>query len=163
MLVASVLRSVSASMTNNDILRRLRYAFNYSNAQIVKIMQHAGAGPSTSELSSWLKGEDDSELIRLKDSELCQFLDGLVIEKRGPRQGSTPAMIKKSLSTNEILKKLRVALSLREEGMINVFKNAGFVVTKAELGSFFRKESHVKFAKCPEQVLRKFIHGLGQG
>ena len=38
-----------------------------------------------------------------------------------------------------------------------VFKEADFVVTKAELGSFFRKEGQRNFSKCPEQVLRKFI------
>lgn len=150
------------SMTNNDILRRLRYAFNYSNVQIAKIMQHAGSEPSAEQLSSWLKREDDPELVKFLDPELCQFLDGLVIEKRGPRPDGSKPEVQQFISTNEILKKLRVALSLREDGMMEVFKNADFVVTKAELGSFFRKESHAKFAKCPEQVLRKFIHGLGQ-
>ncbi|WP_018969907.1 DUF1456 family protein [Rubritalea marina] len=149
-------------MTNNDILRRLRYAFNYSNVQIANIMQHAGTEPSAAQLSSWLKREDDPELVKFLDPELCQFLDGLVIEKRGPRPDGSKPVVQEFISTNEILKKLRVALSLGEDGMMEVFKNADFVVTKAELGSFFRKESHAKYAKCPEQVLRKFIHGLGQ-
>ena len=61
-----------------------------------------------------------------------------------------------------VLKKLRIALELRDEDMNAVFKQAEFVVTKAELGSFFRKEGHRNYRKCPEQVLRKFILGLGK-
>ena len=67
------------------------------------------------------------------------------------------------ISRNEVLKKLRIALALRDGDMMAVFKQADFVVTKAELGSFFRKEGHRNFSKCPEQVLRKFIHGPWSG
>jgi uncharacterized protein YehS (DUF1456 family) len=64
------------------------------------------------------------------------------------------------LSNNEILKKLRIALELKEDDMLAVFKRAEFTVTKAELGAFFRKEGHRNYRKCPEQVLKKFIKGL---
>jgi len=67
----------------------------------------------------------------------------------------------KRLSNNEILKKLRIALELRDEGMLEVFKKADFVVTKAELGSFFRTETHRNYSKCSDHVLRMFIQGLG--
>ena len=68
----------------------------------------------------------------------------------------------KFLSNNEILKKLRIALELRDEEMNAVFELSDFVVTKAELSSFFRKEGHRNYRKCPEQVLRKFIQGLAK-
>jgi uncharacterized protein YehS (DUF1456 family) len=63
------------------------------------------------------------------------------------------------LSNNEVLKKLWIALELKEDGVLAIFKAADFTVTKAELGSFFRKEGHRNHRKCPEQVIRKFIHG----
>ncbi|MGJ8673063.1 DUF1456 family protein [Rubritalea sp.] len=149
-------------MNNNDILRRLRYAFNYSDSQVAKIIAHVGGKSGAAQVGKWLKREEDADFQPLSDAELCQFLDGLIIEKRGPRpDGAIPA-VQERISTNEILKKLRIALALREDGMMEVFKNADFVVTKAELGSFFRKEGQRNFAKCPEQVLRKFIHGVGQ-
>jgi len=66
--------------------------------------------------------------------------DGLIIEKRGPRSdGTTPEPLD-FLTTNEVLKKLRIALALRDDEVLAVFECAEFVVTKAELGSFFRKE-----------------------
>lgn len=46
--------------------------------------------------------------------------------------------------------------------MLAVFEKADFVVTKAELSSFFRKQNHRNFRKCPEQVLRKFLQGLSK-
>jgi uncharacterized protein YehS (DUF1456 family) len=146
-------------MTNNDILRRLRYAFNYNNVQVAKIIAHVGAKVEPTQVGLWIQPDDSQPL---SDKELCQFLDGLIIEKRGPRPDGAIPEPQESITRNEILKKLRIALSLRDEGMMAVFKEADFVVTKAELGSFFRKEGQRNYAECPEQVLRKFIHGLGQ-
>lgn len=149
-------------MNNNDILRRLRYAFNYSDSQMVKIIAHVDSDVNQAQVAHWLKREEQDGFQPLSDAELCRFLDGLIIEKRGPRpDGSTPQALAR-MSRNEVLKKLRIALELREDGMMEVFQHAGFVVTKAELGSFFRKEGQRNFAPCPEQVLRKFLHGLGQ-
>lgn len=146
-------------MTNNDILRRLRYAFNYTNVHVAKLMGHVGEKVELSQVGLWIQREDSQPL---SDKALCQFLDGLIIEKRGARPDGAVPQPQETISRNEILKKLRIALALRDEGMMEVFKNAKFVVTKAELGSFFRKEGQRNYAECPEQVLRKFIHGLGQ-
>lgn len=149
-------------MTQNDILRRLRYALQISDAQVAGAITLTGADTSTEQVVSWLKREEDEGYSDLSDEMLCRFLDGLIIERRGPRSdGSTPAPLI-FLSNNEVLKKLRIALELRDDDMNAVFELAEFVVTKAELGSFFRKEGHRNYRKCPEQVLRKFIQGLGR-
>ncbi|MDF7801245.1 DUF1456 family protein [Pontiellaceae bacterium B1224] len=148
-------------MTNNDTLRRLRYAFNINDAQMAEIINLTGRVTKDEEVTSWLKREDEAGYADLKDSDLCCFLDGLIIQKRGPHpSGSVPRPLE-FLSSNEVLKKLRIALELKEEDVLAVFKKADFNVTKAELGSFFRKEGHRNYRKVPEQVLRKFIHGLG--
>jgi uncharacterized protein YehS (DUF1456 family) len=147
-------------MNNNDILRRLRYAFHITDAQLAQTITKSGNQTSVAEVQSWLKREDDDGYVELSDAALCGFLDGLIIEKRGLRpDGSIPEPLE-FLSHNEILKKLRIALELRDDDVNAIFKQADFVVTKAELGSFFRKEGHRNFRKCPEQVLRKFIQGL---
>ena len=147
-------------MTNNDTLRRLRYALNINDAKVAEIMMLTGRETSDEEVIKWLKREDEADYIDLSHEDLCRFLDGLIIEKRGPHpSGSIPEPLD-FLPNNEILKKLRIALNLKEEEMLAVFKKADFVVTKAELGAFFRKPGHRNYRKCPEQVLRKFIHGL---
>lgn len=147
-------------MTNNDTLRRLRYALNIDDAKVADIITLTGRATTPDEVVNWLKREDENGYIELAHALLCRFLDGLIIEKRGPHPSGTIPEPLDFLPNNEILKKLRIALNLKEEDVLAVFKKAEFVVTKAELGSFFRKEGHRNYRKCPEQVLRKFIHGL---
>lgn len=147
-------------MTNNDTLRRLRYVLNINDEAVAEIIALTGRPTKAEEVINWLKREDESGYIELADTDLCRFLDGFIIKKRGPHpSGNTPEPLD-FLSNNEILKKLRIALELKEDGVLAVFKKADFNVTKAELGSFFRKEGHRNYRKVPEQVLRKFIHGL---
>ncbi len=150
-------------MTNNDILRRLRYALDLTDGQMAKIIAHTGGESNPAQVRCWLLREDDNGFQELSDAGLCQFLDGFIIEKRGPSPDGTTPQSLEFLSTNEVLKKLRIALALRDDEMLKIFERAEFVVTKAELGSFFRKEGQRNFSKCPEQVLRKFIQGLGMG
>lgn len=147
-------------MTNNDLLRRLRYALNKNDLAIAEITTKSGRDTSEAEVINWLKLEDEEGALVLSDRDLCCFLDGLILEKRGPHpSGITPKPLE-VLSNNEILKKLRIALNLQSDDMLAVFKKAEFDVSNAELGSFFRRANHAKFAQCPEQVLRKFIKGL---
>ena len=147
-------------MTNNDTLRRLRYALDIKDAQVAEIISLTGRPTKDVEVATWLKREDEAGYTELKDTDLCRFLDGLIIKKRGPHpSGHAPEPLE-FLSNNEVFKKLRIALELKEEGVLAAFKKAEFEVTKAELSSFFRKDGHRNYRKVPEQVLRKFIHGL---
>jgi uncharacterized protein YehS (DUF1456 family) len=149
-------------MTNNDKLRRLRYALNITDAQVAEAITRTGEETRLDQVENWLRREDEAGYLEISDATLCRFLDGLVIERRGPRaDGSIPEPLA-FLSNNEILKKLRIALELRDDELSAIFGRADFVVSKAELGSFFRKEGHRNYRKCPEQVLRKFFIGLSK-
>jgi uncharacterized protein YehS (DUF1456 family) len=64
------------------------------------------------------------------------------------------------MSNNEVMKKLRVALSLTTDDIIAICKLVNFSVTKSELGDIFRKEDHPNFKKCGDQILRNFLNGL---
>ena len=64
------------------------------------------------------------------------------------------------MSNNDIMKKLRVALSLNSDQIIEICKLVGFTVTKAELGDIFRADEHPNFKKCGDQILRNFLNGL---
>lgn len=65
-----------------------------------------------------------------------------------------------ALTNNDILKKLRVALKLRDEDIIEILKLVDFRVTKSELGAFFRKEDHPNYVPLQDQILRNFLNGL---
>ena len=64
------------------------------------------------------------------------------------------------MSNNDILKKLRVALHLRDDQIVEILKLVDFKISKSELGAFFRKEDHPNYIECGDQVLRNFLNGL---
>ncbi len=64
------------------------------------------------------------------------------------------------MSNNEIFKKLRVALHLRNDEIIDILKLVDFKITASELGSFFRSEDHPNYKPCKDQILRNFLNGL---
>ncbi|MFH4967595.1 DUF1456 family protein [Gaetbulibacter sp. M240] len=65
-----------------------------------------------------------------------------------------------ALSNNDVLKKLRVALKLRDDDIIEILKLVDFRISKSELGAFFRREDHPKYMECGDQILRNFLNGL---
>lgn len=64
------------------------------------------------------------------------------------------------MSNNDVLKKLRVALKLRDDQIVEILALVDFRITKTELGAFFRAEDHPNYKACGDQVLRNFLNGL---
>ncbi|KJD35024.1 hypothetical protein PW52_12690 [Tamlana sedimentorum] len=64
------------------------------------------------------------------------------------------------MTNNDILKKLRVALKLRDDDIVNILALVDFRISKSELGAFFRREDHPKYMECGDQILRNFLNGL---
>lgn len=64
------------------------------------------------------------------------------------------------MTNNDVLKKLRVALKLRDDEIVEILTLVDFKMSKSELGAFFRKEDHPNYVECGDQVLRNFLNGL---
>ena len=64
------------------------------------------------------------------------------------------------MTNNDIFKKLRVALKLRDDEIVKILELVDFKTTKSEIGSFFRNEKHPKYIECGDQILRNFLNGL---
>lgn len=64
------------------------------------------------------------------------------------------------INNNDIMKKLRVALQLRDTDIIDILKLAEFETTSSELSAIFRKEDHTNYMPCGDQLLRRFLDGL---
>lgn len=64
------------------------------------------------------------------------------------------------MTNNDILKKLRVALKLRNDDIVNILALANFKATKSELDALFRNEDHPNYKPCGDQLLRNFLNGL---
>ncbi|WP_432460516.1 MULTISPECIES: DUF1456 family protein [unclassified Agarivorans] len=146
-------------MTNNDILRRLRYCFNLNDNKMIAIFAQADVEVSRAEVSDWLKKDDDPAYKNCTDKTLATFLNGFINERRGKREGAQPEP-EKRLNNNQILMKLKIALNLKAEDMLAVLGLTGFQLGKHELSAFFRKPDHKHYRLCKDQVMRNFLHGL---
>ena len=61
---------------------------------------------------------------------------------------------------NDVFKKLRVALELKDDDIVEIMNLVDFKITKSELSAFFRKEDHPNYKICGDQVMRNFLNGL---
>jgi len=169
-------------MDNNDILIRLRYAIDIKDIEIVKIFKLGNLEVTEEEVRKLLikskssyynevvnhgEIEERVENIECKNSTLDSFLNGFIIFKRGkkdtkPGQPERPVLsIKNSENRNNImLKKLKIALSLTSDDMLDIFKATGVIVTKGELSALFRKEGHKHYKECGDKYARNFLKGL---
>ena len=146
-------------MTNNDIIRQIRYIFDYNDSKMIEIFESAGFKVTRSQISDWLKKEDHPTYVEISDNELANFLNGLINDRRGKKEG--PPMIPENrLNNNIIFRKIRIALNLKDDQIIEIMSLVDMRISKAELGAFFRKPSHRKYMLCKDQFLRNFLHGL---
>jgi uncharacterized protein YehS (DUF1456 family) len=152
-------------MTNNDLLRRLRYALNLNGVSIAEICVLAGYEIGPTDVLKLLKKEDEHGFVVCDDTVMCAFLDGLITSRRGPRDTSSGEAHPSDglLNNNLILRKLRIALELNDADMVAVFRLAGVTISKAELSALFRGVEQRNYKECGDQLLRNFVRGLTLG
>jgi uncharacterized protein YehS (DUF1456 family) len=148
-------------LTNNDLLIRIRYALNITDLKVLELFRLAGYPMERPELDSYFRREEEAGYVECPDTILALFLDGLITSRRGKKEGpEAPVVIKTRLSNNDILKRLRIALELKDEDMAAILGLAGVEVTTSELGALFRKPGHHNYRPCGDQFLRNFLAGL---
>ena len=169
-------------MDNNDILIRLRYALDIKDIDMVEIFKCGGIEVTKEEVLKMLIKSKDSyhnesgndgyedknkENLECNNFMLESFLNGFIIFKRGrqepkPGQPERPALsIKDNGSVNNVmLKKLKIALALTSEDMLDILETAGITITKGELSAIFRREGHKNYKACGDKYARNFLKGL---
>jgi len=149
-------------MIHNDVLRRLRYALSINDTSAIAIFKLAGYDMPLDYLQSIMKKEQEAGFVPCRDKILSLFLDGLIIKHRGKQPGKEPVILKagQELSNNEILRKIRIALILKDEDIIGLMKLADFNLGKSELSALFRKPDHRNYKNCGDQFLRNLLQGL---
>ena len=146
-------------MTNNDIIRQLRYTFDYDDDKMIELFASAGLAATRSQVCDWLKKEEDESHVKIEDKDLAAFLNGFINEKRGKKEGPQ-ARPEDSLNNNIIFRKLKIALNLTDVEIIAILDLANMRISKHELSSFFRKPTQRQYRKCNDQFLRNFLYGL---
>ena len=146
-------------MINNDVLRRIRYILDYDDKKMLNIFSLGGKTISSDALIKKLKKNTESDFLNCSDNHLAAFLNGLIIEKRGERDGLQP-LPEKKLNNNMIFTKLKIAFRLKSDDILEMLSLADFELSSHELSSFFRKKTHKNYRECKDQVLRYFLKGL---
>lgn len=149
-------------MAKNDILRSIRDALTIDDATMIQIFKHAGREIGQSTIAALLKTEEEDGYIPCSDPILGFFLDGLIIYKRG-RQDDTPAPAAQpsaNLTKNAIVKKLRIALDLKEDDLTSILKAGRVEISKNDLGALFRKEGNKHYKECSDLIFKGFLKGL---
>ena len=163
-----------STMDNNDILIRIRYALNFKDGEMVKIFKLGGVEVTEEEVKKMLiKSKEDSifedaeaeENLKCNNRTLDAFLNGLIIFKRGqkedqPSQPQNPVSMNRNNINNIVLKKLKIALSLTGEEVLDILALAGVKISKSELSAVLRKEGHKNYKECGDRYLRNFLKGL---
>lgn len=151
-------------MNNNDVLKRLRYALNVTDLKVVELFKSVGYDISKGELESIFKTEGEAGYAECGDELMDKFLDALVLSLRGARAGTRegedrPAKTPR-LNNNGILKRLRIALELKDDDIVGIMRLAGIEISKSEVSALFRKSGHPNYRPCGDQFLRNFLVGL---
>ena len=146
-------------MIANDGLRRIRYILDFDDTRMIAVFAEAGQRVTREQVSTWLKKDDNPAYEECSEVMFATFLNGLINQKRGKKDGVQPEP-EKRLGNNIIFVKLKIALSLQAEDILTILELVGFQLSKHELSAFFRKSGHKHYRECKDQVLRNFLHGL---
>ena len=119
-------------MIHNDVLRRLRYALAINDTAAISIFKLVNYDMEIDYLHAVMKREGEEGYLPCRDKIIALFLDGLIIKNRGRQEGQMPQELgpKERLSNNEVLRKIRIAMSYKDDDMIAVLKLADFRISK---------------------------------
>ncbi len=146
-------------MTNNDVLRRVRFIFDFSDSKMIALFNLADHPVTREQISDWLKKDDDPAYQECSDTYLAIFLNGLINDKRGKNSGTQPEP-EQYLNNNIIFRKLKIALNLHAEDILEIMALADVQISKHELSAFFRRSGHKHYRACNDQIFRNFLKGV---
>ena len=147
-------------MIHNDVVRSLRYLLQTDDTGLEKIIGLGGGTTSRSEITALMKRDDEEGYVLCGDEVMGQFLDGLIIQRRGREENAPVRAPEKVVTNNTVLKKLRVAFELKETDFLELMAASGFQVSKPELSALFRNAEHKNFRAAGDQFLRNFLKAL---
>lgn len=126
---------------------------------MLSLFKLGGYEGSKPELVTWLAREEEPDFVLCEDEMLARFLNGLIIKNRGAKDDGIPEP-ESVLTNNMVLRKLRIALNLQADDLIEILKLNEFELSKHELSALFRRPDHKNYRECLNQLLRNFLDGM---
>ena len=146
-------------MINNDILRRVATIFDLSDEKILSVFDLGNHSISEDQLASFYKEKDHNAYQEIQDAELAGFLNGLIVEKRGPSDGPAREN-EQTVTNNTVFNKIKIALAFKADDVTAVLALAEVTLGKYELSALFRNVNHKHYKACSDDLLSAFLKGL---
>jgi len=147
-------------LNNSELLFNIVQTLDISTEQIQEILK----------LGEIEDKEIVDQVLEACDNETFEaFLNGFIVYKRGKEEAKPgvkkkaplPIKVRKSIN-NVILKKLKIAFSLTNEDIIELFEKEGVSMTKNELTTYFRKEGHKHYRRLEDYYLKNFLTAVSK-
>jgi len=164
-------------MNNNDRLVRLRYALDLKDEEVVEIFGLGDMDITKEEVQQLLarqkENEEDEEFAENMYVKECDnhtlesFLNGLIVYKRGRQTSKSGEPVKQTFTlkhdkdvNNVLLKKVKIALTLTSDDILDILDDTGVHLSNSELSAVLRKEGHRNYKECGDRYARNFLKGL---
>lgn len=169
-------------MNNNDRLVRLRYALDLKDRETVEVFalgQQEITKESVQQMLEKVNGKntssdsDEEDFTENTYSKVCDnqtfesFLNGLIVYKRGQQVTALGEPVKQTRLikhdkdiNNVMLKKVKIALTLTSEDILDILDDTGVHISNSELSAVLRKEGHRNYKECGDRYARNFLKGL---
>lgn len=165
-------------MNNNDRLVRLRYALDLKDDEMVEVFGLGGMDLTIEDVQALLAkqngGEDEeeeyAENVYAKPCDnrtLESFLNGLIVYKRGQQLTKSGEPVPQTFTlkhdkdvNNVLLKKVKIALKLTSDDILDILDETGVHISNSELSAVLRKEGHRNYKECGDRYARNFLKGL---
>lgn len=131
-----------------------------NDAKLIEIAGLGGCEVTLEDITCFLKREEEPGYEECPHEVMAYFLNGLIAYKRGSAEGRPPLPITVPITNNIVLKKIRVAFELKDTDVLELIMKSGLLLTKTELGAFFRNPGHRNYRECGDQFLRNLLKGL---
>ncbi|APF09781.1 TPA: DUF1456 family protein [Salmonella enterica] len=145
---------------SNDILRSVRYILKANNTDLARILALGNVDATPEQIAIWLRKEEEEGFQRCPDIVLSSFLNGLIYEKRGKDEAAPALTAERRINNNIVLKKLRIAFSLKTDDILAILTGQLFRVSMPEITAMMRAPDHKNFRECGDQFMRYFLRGL---
>ena len=142
----------------HDIRAELKDGGEFSVKRVTLALGNVEA--TAEQIAVWLRKEDEEGFQRCPDIVLSSFLNGLIYEKRGKDESAPALEPERRINNNIVLKKLRIAFSLKTDDILAILTEQQFRVSMPEITAMMRAPDHKNFRECGDQFLRYFLRGL---
>ncbi len=131
----------------------------FNDGKMVELFGLADHQVTREQITSWLKKDDDTGYQRCNDTEMAIFLNGVINDKRGKKKGPQPEP-EQNLNNNIIFRKLKIALDLKAEDILELMAQVDLKISKHELSAFFRRPGHKHYRECKDQISVSLLNAV---